>query len=89
MPKKVSNMTSFYYVYVLVSKVDPTRHYIGLTDDLDSRLTTHNDGQSPHTSKHRPWKIETAIAFRSREKAAAFEKYLKGHSGRAFAAKHF
>ena len=33
--------------------------------------------------------IETAIAFRSKEKASAFEKYLKSHSGRAFAKKHF
>jgi len=34
------------------------------------------------------WQIEAAIAFRSREKGAAFEKYLKSHSGRAFASKH-
>jgi hypothetical protein len=32
--------------------------------------------------------IETAIAFRSQKKAAAFEKYLKRHSGRAFASKN-
>ena len=82
-------MNGFYYVYVLVSKVDPTRYYIGLTDDLNSRLKTHNDGQSPHTSKYRPWQIETAISFRSRKKAVSFEKYPKGHAGRAFASKHF
>ena len=57
--------------------------------DLDERLKDHNDGKCHHTSKHRPWKIETAIAFRSKEKAIAFEKYLKSHSGRAFASKRF
>ena len=82
-------MKGFHYVYVLVSKDDPTRHYTGLTDDLESRLKAHNWGQVPHTSKYRPWKIETAIAFRFQKKAAAFEKYLKSHSGRAFASKHF
>ncbi|MGB2938555.1 MAG: GIY-YIG nuclease family protein, partial [Phycisphaerae bacterium] len=42
-----------------------------------------------HTSKFRPWQIETAVAFRSKGKAVAFEQYLKSHSGRAFAKKHF
>lgn len=77
----------FHYVYILTSQSDPTRHYTGLTENLDTRLAAHNSGQVPHTSKYRPWRLETAIAFRSEKKAAAFEKYLKSHSGRAFAAK--
>jgi predicted GIY-YIG superfamily endonuclease len=82
-------MNDYYYVYVLSSDTDAARYYTGLTDDLEARLKAHNSGQVPHTSKYRPWKIDTAIAFRSRKKAAAFEKYLKTHSGRAFASKHF
>ena len=82
-------MEGFTYVYVLLSEKDATRRYIGLTDDLGTRLKSHNQGNNSYTSKYRPWQIETAIAFRSREKAAAFEKYLKSHSGRAFASKHF
>ena len=82
-------MKGFTYVYVLLSEADATHRYTGLTDNLDARLKSHNQGNNPHTSKHRPWQIKTAIAFRSREKAAAFEKYLKNHSGRAFARKHF
>ena len=82
-------MKDFTYVYVLISKIDATQRYTGLTEDLEARLKSHNQGNNPHTAKYRPWKIETAIAFRSRENAAAFEKYLKSHSGRAFASKHF
>jgi predicted GIY-YIG superfamily endonuclease len=82
-------MKDFTYVYVLRRESDITHRYTGLTEDLDARLKSHNEGNNPHTSKYRPWEIETAIAFRSREKAAAFEKYLKSHSGRAFASKHF
>ncbi len=82
-------MNGFHYVYLLVSKADNTHHYTGLTEDLEARLKSHNSGQCPHTSKYKPWHIKTAIAFRSREKAAKFEKYLKSHSGRAFASKHF
>jgi predicted GIY-YIG superfamily endonuclease len=80
---------TFHYVYILVSKSDESRHYTGLTRDLESRLKAHNGGNVSHTAKSRPWQIETAVAFRSRKKAVAFEKYLKSHSGRAFATKHF
>ena len=76
-------------VYILRSLSDTTRRYIGLTSDLDARLEKHNSGGSPHTSKFRPWELETAIAFPSQEKAAAFERYLKTGSGFAFAKKHF
>jgi putative endonuclease len=82
-------MKGFHYVYTLTSQADPSHHYTGLTDDLDKRLKAHNSGKVPHSAKHRPWKIETAIAFRSHKKAVAFEKYLKTHSGRAFASRHF
>ncbi len=80
---------SFIYVYRLISLAHPGQCYTGLTDDIALRLSAHNAGQSHHTAKYRPWQIETAIAFRSRDKAAAFEKYLKTGSGRAFARKHF
>ena len=82
-------MGGFHYVYVLRSLSNPDRHYTGLTQDLDARLKRHNAGKVPHTAKYAPWDIETAIAFRSRGKAVAFERYLKSHSGRAFASKHF
>ena len=42
-------LNAFHYVYILVSKDDPTRHYIGLTDDLENRLKAHNWGQVPNT----------------------------------------
>jgi putative endonuclease len=58
-----------------------------LTDDLHARLRRHNAGEVPHTSKYRPWRIKSAIAFRDRERAARFEHYLKTASGRAFAKK--
>ncbi len=82
-------MKDLHHVYILVSEAYPGKHYTGLTVDLEKRLDAHNAGQLPCTAKHKPWRIETATAFRSRKKAAAFEKSLKSHSGRAFAKKHF
>jgi putative endonuclease len=81
-------MENFYYVYILTSEVDPSRHYTGFTEDLDKRLKAHNARQVPHTAKYKPWYFETIVAFRSREKAIEFEKYLKSHSGRSFSSKH-
>ena len=82
-------MTEFIYVYRLRSKREPRQVYTGLTDNLEARLRTHNSGSVIHTAKFRPWTLEMALAFRSREKAAAFETYLKSGSGREFARRHF
>ncbi len=77
------------YVYLLQSVSHPDQRYVGLTSDVQKRLTAHNAGQSLHTSKYLPWEIITFIAFTDESKAADFEKYLKSGSGRAFANKRF
>ena len=82
-------MSDFHYVYILVDEATGTHFYIGCTEDLKSRLEKHNKGDVPHTSKFKPWRIKNAIAFENKEKAYAFEAYLKTHCGRAFAKRHF
>ena len=82
-------MDSYFYVYILKSKVDETKHYVGSTQNIEERLIKHNQGGCPHTKKYKPWKVETAIAFSDKQKAQSFEKYLKSHSGRAFSKIHF
>jgi putative endonuclease len=80
-------MSAFRYVYILQSVSDESSFYVGQTENLAARLAKHNDGGVSHTSKHRPWRIKTAIAFTDGARALAFEKYLKTASGRAFAKK--
>jgi len=58
-----------------------------LADDPEARLTKHNAGEVTHTSKYKPWRIKTYVAFSDEKRAFAFEKYLKSGSGRAFANK--
>ena len=70
----------FYIVYLLRSLADPTRVYVGLTEDLDHRLAEHNAGKAKHTSKYRPWRVETYLAFTDHHLAVAFERYLKTSS---------
>jgi putative endonuclease len=78
-----------YYVYILRSIGHPNQTYIGYSSDLKARLKKHNEGGVPHTAKHKPWRIETAISFRSKDRARTFEQYLKSGSGRQFARRHF
>lgn len=77
-----------HYVYILASEAEAGRFYVGHTTDLGQRLEDHNSGKSVHTAKYVPWRLQTYVAF-SDKKAAAFERYLKSGSGRAFAKKHF
>jgi putative endonuclease len=79
----------FFYLYLLVSETHPARHYVGLTDNLKDRLRRYNAGEVLHTAKYRPWRVHVAVAFDDRTKASKFELYLKSHSGRAFAKRHF
>lgn len=82
-------MTGYFYTYMLTDVATGTHRYVGCTEDLHARLQKHNSGAVPHTSKYRPWRIDTVVAFRDKNKAYAFESYLKSHSGRAFASRHF
>ena len=77
------------YVYILQSDFDMDRFYTGITEDIRTRLAKHNAGEVSHTSKYKPWRLKTFIAFTDERKAFEFEKYLKSGSGRAFAKKRF
>lgn len=77
------------FVYILRSDVEPDRHYVGLTSDVERRLAWHNAGPSGVTTQHRPWSLIVAIAFADATTAWCFERYLKTGSGRAFAKRHF
>ena len=76
-----------YYVYSIQSENNPDKYYVGLTTDIERRLTEHNAGKSIHTNKFRPWKIVVYTAFIDKSRAEKFEAYLKTSSGRAFAKK--
>jgi putative endonuclease len=76
-----------WYVYIIRSISAPDEEYTGLSADLKQRLSQHNSGKSTHTAKYLPWELVWYCAFPEKQTALAFEKYLKSHSGRAFASK--
>lgn len=80
-----STGVGYHYVYILQSECGD--FYTSRTGNLKAQLNKHTAGEVPHTAKHRPWRIKTAIAFTDVERAMDFERYLKSASGRAFARK--
>lgn len=76
-----------WYVYIIRSIAFPDQEYIGATADLKQRMLDHNASKSTHTAKFPPWELLCYIAFPDKHRALAFERYLKSHSGRAFAKK--
>jgi predicted GIY-YIG superfamily endonuclease len=76
-------------VYIIRSDLDPSRHYVGITNNLRARLEWHNHGPCGHTRSHRPWSVVVSLEFPSEKEAVRFENYLKSGSGRAFSTRHF
>jgi predicted GIY-YIG superfamily endonuclease len=74
-------------LHIIRSISSPDQEYTGATSDLKQRIADHNAGKSTHTAKFIPWKMVWYCAFPDKLQALEFEKYLKSHSGRAFAKK--
>jgi len=73
-----------HFVYILSSLSKSNQHYVGCTTDLEQRLKEHNSGRSAYTKTWMPWEIMSYVAFKSKDNAFQFEKYLKSGSGYAF-----
>ena len=72
------------FVYLLISVKNPSKVYIGRTNDLEKRLAEHNRGESSYSKAYGPWRLETYVAFSDEKLAETLEKYLKSGSGFAF-----
>jgi predicted GIY-YIG superfamily endonuclease len=73
-----------YYIYILQSTVNRDKIYTGLSTDIKKRMQSHNSGANSYSNKFKPWKLIWFCGFANRNKAIAFEKYLKTASGIAF-----
>ena len=73
----------FFYTYVLLSEKD-NKLYIGYTDNLERRISEHNDGVVKSTRNRRPFKLIYFEACLSKESALAREKQFKTGFGRAY-----
>ena len=77
------------FVYVLRNTDQAPRFYVGLTSNVNARLTDHNAGRCKHTASGRQRQLHVVIEFTDEDRAIRFERYVKSGSGRAFAKRHF
>ena len=76
-----------YYVYILQSQKSKS-YYTGTTENLKERLKDHKWCTVKTTKANGPYKLVWYCVFTDKQKAYAFEKYLKSGSGRAFMKRH-
>ena len=67
------------FVVYLLRCADGT-FYVGHTDDLQSRLRQHHDGEHGYTATRKPLTLAWSGEFETREGALAFELQIKGWS---------
>jgi putative endonuclease len=70
-----------YHVYVLRSMKDRNL-YIGMTSDLQARISSHNCGRVRSTKARRPLKLVYSEEFSSKTEARRRELFLKTGQGR-------
>jgi structure-specific endonuclease subunit SLX1 len=68
-------------VYLLQSRSNPRRSYIGATNDLTNRIRKHNGeikGGAKYTSKCRPWELKAFVyCFKDCHSCFSFEWHSK------------
>ncbi len=70
------NTPQFYYLYILKSQ-KTGKLYIGQTQNLEERLSRHNQGREKYTRKGLPWMLLYAKTFKERRVAMMWERKLK------------
>jgi putative endonuclease len=70
-----------YYSYVLLSLKSGIL-YKGSTENIEKRLSTHNQGPVKFSSKHIPWELVLSEEFQTRSEAIKKEKWYKTGVGR-------
>jgi predicted GIY-YIG superfamily endonuclease len=74
----------WYVYFLLLSNKDV---YVGSTDDLRRRVSSHNRGNVQSTRLYLPARLLSYIAVEDETHARQLERYFKSGSGKAFAYK--
>lgn len=72
-----------WFVYVIESKCNKF-HYVGMSENPDSRLKTHNSGKVKSTKHYKPFKIIYSEKVGDINEARQRERYLKSATGRRY-----
>jgi putative endonuclease len=75
--------TEKFFVYIIQSKKDFS-FYVGQTNDLDARLSKHNDGFSKYSSSKTPWHLVYFEMLDTRMEAIKREREIKLKKSRKY-----
>jgi putative endonuclease len=76
-------MTPSITVYVLQS-MSSGNHYVGISNDLDRRMSEHNRNTSRSTCHRGPWKLLYSEKCADYSEARKRERFLKSGPGHEF-----
>jgi putative endonuclease len=76
-------MSHLYYTYVLQSLRDQS-FYVGSCEDLDVRISKHNDGFSKYSKSKVPWRLRYFEVFETRSAALKREYAIKRMKSRKY-----
>ena len=76
-----------WYVYFL--ELSNGDIYVGSTNDLRRRVSSHRQGDVISTRKYLPVILRSYVAVADEASARTLERYFKSGSGKAFARKRF
>ena len=72
-----------YFVYAIKS-LHRNYIYVGLTDNIQRRISQHNNGESKTTRPYRPFVLIYSEQLKTRMDARKREKYFKSGIGKEF-----
>ena len=72
-----------FYVYVL-SSVARNYIYVGMSSDIERRISDHNNGYNKTTKPYRPFRVILVEEYETRDLARKREKYLKSGVGKEY-----
>jgi putative endonuclease len=76
-----------WYVFFLLLNNGDT--YVGSTNDLKHRISSHQAGYVASTKAHLPAKLKCYVAVETEDTARKLERYFKSGSGKAIVGKRF
>jgi len=80
-PSEGTARITMYYLYILLSE-KYSRHYIGITGNLEKRLEKHNTSSVRSTKAYAPWKMVYSEEFLDKRKAGdIFKENSEGERG--------
>jgi putative endonuclease len=72
-----------FYTYILQSTKN-NQYYVGHTENIETRLTTHNNGGVKSTRYKRPWRVVYFETFESKLEANQRELEIKKKKSRKY-----